>query len=210
MSEIILYDHRKKREYSLDFSKWLAAFNDGSSFYENWQKKLNDTYSLLECTPNMTDDCFQYTYISNGETLYINFNIGYIYSQCEKHQLLYLHKKKVSLNEFALYPGKCKYAFHYAINSKFLLHAASDFPILCCTAPSYGRNCMLVIDGNHRITIKKFFHIGSVNVFEYQINSAFDFANVFEYSVFQFLLEYNKRRSTSFPISQSKEPYIVQ
>lgn len=195
MSEFILYDHLKRMDYSLDFTKWLTAFNDGSSFFKNWQEKLFEAYLLLACTPNTTDDCFQYTYTSNRENLLIHFNIGYIYSQCEKHQLLYLHKNKVPLNEFAIYPGSLKYAFHPAINYKFLLHAISDFPVLCCTAPTYDRNCQLVIDGNHRITIKKKFHMNLVNVFEYEINSAYDFANVFEYNVFQFLLEYNNRKN---------------
>lgn len=199
MPEIILYDHLKRKNYSLDFQKWLDAFNDNSSFFYDWRQKLYKAYSMLDYTTNTTDDCFQYDCNYNGERLLIHFNIGYIYQQCAKRHLLYLYNEKAPLSEFESCEHQTKYVFYSAINKKFLLHAISDFPVLCCTAPTYGRNCLLVIDGCHRITIKKKFHMKSVNVFEYQINSSYDFANVFEYYIFQFLLEYNNRINAAPP-----------
>lgn len=163
MQETILYDHKLKSMYSLDFEKWIKPFNDKSIFFQNWFKHILIASEQMEYR-NSTDDCFRFPYSSNDVQLRIHFNIGHIYSQCEKHRLLLLHKEKVSLN----------------------------FPVLCCYAPVQENNQLLVIDGNHRITIKKKLHIKSVNLFEYQLNSPLDFANDFEYLIFHFLLECNK------------------
>ena len=161
-----------------------------SSFFQNWYRYIVRAYDKRD--RDATNDCFQYAYSSNDIQLLINFNIGHIYSQCEKQQLLLLHEKKVALNKFGIYGDPCEYAYHPALNWKFPAHAVSDFPVLCCNAPVQQNNQMLVIDGNHRVTIKKKLHIKSVNLFEYQINSSYDFANDFEYLIFNFLLEYNK------------------
>jgi len=190
MGKIDLYDHLKKENYNSDFEQWIKPFNDGSIFYQNWFHYIVLADSQLD-KRNETDDCFQYTYYSNGEKILIHFNIGHIYSQCEKHPFLLLHKEKVVLNKFDT-RQPCEYAYHSTINWKFPAHAISDFPVLCCYAPVQNINQMLVIDGNHRITIKKILHMKKVNVFEYQLNSALDFANDFEYVLFYFLLECNK------------------
>lgn len=191
MQETILYDHKLKSMYSLDFEKWIKPFNDKSIFFQNWFKHILIASEQMEYR-NSTDDCFRFPYSSNDVQLRIHFNIGHIYSQCEKHRLLLLHKEKVSLSKFGTYSDHCEYAYHPVVNWKFPAHAVSDFPVLCCYAPVQENNQMLVIDGNHRITIKKKLHIKSVNLFEYQLNSPLDFANDFEYLIFHFLLECNK------------------
>ena len=186
-----LYNHLTKSLYDLDFVKWIEPFNDGSDFFQNWIHHILLASEQMD-KRNSTDDCFQFSYISNDVRLLIHFNIGHIYSMCEKNPLLILHKEKVSLDKFDIYSYPCVYAYHFALNWKFPAHAVSDFPVLCCHAPVQENNQMLVIDGNHRITIKKMLHIKSVNVFEYQLNSPLDFANDFEYVIFHFLMEYNK------------------
>lgn len=186
-----LYNHRTKSAYTLDLFQWIRPFDDGSTFYQNWYAQILRALDVMYYR-NATDDCFQYTYNSNGANLLIHFNIGHIYSQCEKQPLLLLRKEKVPLNKFDIYSFPCEYAYHYALNWKFPAHAVSDFPVLCCYAPVQKNNQLLVIDGNHRVTIKKMLHIKSVNLFEYQVNSPLDFANDFEYLVFHFLMEYNK------------------
>lgn len=192
LKNINLYDHHTQTAYILDFERWIKPFNDGSLFFRNWSKYMEAAYMSQMYCRNETDDHFQYGYISNGVPLLINFNIGHIYFQCEKHRLLLLHKEKVSLSKFGTYGDHCEYAYHPVVNWKFPAHAVSDFPVLCCYAPVQENNQMLVIDGNHRITIKKKLHIKSVNLFEYQLNSPLDFANDFEYLIFHFLLECNK------------------
>lgn len=186
-----LYNHRAKCKYIFDFDNWIRPFEDGSVFFQNWYNHILRATATMEHR-NTTDDCFQYTYSSNNIKLYIHFNIGHIYSQCEKQPLLLLRKDKVALSKFGIYACPCEYAYHPALNWKFPAHAVSDFPVLCCYAPVQENNQLLVIDGNHRVTIKKMLHIKSVNLFEYQLNSPHDFANDFEYLVFHFLMECNK------------------
>ncbi len=190
MHIIQLYDHKRRKNYTLDIEKWLLGFNDGSSFFYSWTNKIYKAYIKSLNKPTETDGCFQYPYISNGELFYIHFNIGNILKNCVLNKDL---SCSISLTKFGL-PCQKREFIYYPTKKFNLEHITSNFPVLCCDIPSSYFNCQLVIDGNHRITAKKFFHKKEVNVCYYKIENGNDFSNHLEYTIYQFLLQNNIRK----------------
>ncbi len=190
-----LYNHLKRKPYTINFEKWLFPFNDHSAFFDDWSQKLYIAYMSSINKPTETDGCFQYPYISNNELFYIHFNLGNILKKCDFGSDSVID---VSLQHFALPPNQPDYIYY---PKKFWCpkkHLRSQFPILCCDVPNqYGGNCQAVIDGNHRVSAKKSRHIESIRVLHYKVTEPKDFSNYFEYVVYKFLLERNVQKTKS-------------
>ena len=188
---IELYDHIKRKTYTLDLEKWLAGFNDDTIYFYSWREKILNAYEKILYKPTETDGCFQYPYVSNGELFYIHFNIGNIKKNCVlSEDTIY----SIPLKNFGA-SFKNRDFIYYPTKSFTFEHVSSSFPIVCCDIPSFYVNRQLVIDGNHRITAKKFFHKKNVNVCFYEIEDEKDFSNLLEYTIYHFLLQNNIRNS---------------
>ena len=147
-----LYNHLKRKPYTINFERWLFAFNDHSAFFDDWSRKLYIAYMSSINKPTETDGYF---------------NLGNILKKCDFGSDSVID---VSLQHFALPPNQPDYIYY---PKKFWCpkkHLRSQFPILCCDVPNqYGGNCQAVIDGNHRVSAKKSRHIESIRVLHYKV-----------------------------------------
>ncbi len=85
-----LYNHLKRKPYTINFERWLFAFNDHSAFFDDWSRKLYIAYMSSINKPTETDGCFQSPYISNNELFYIHFNLGNILKNAISVRILLL------------------------------------------------------------------------------------------------------------------------
>lgn len=178
-----LYDHLSQKPYSFDFNKWFSLFDDGSNKMYSWKYKLLSAYQNIHLR-NETYDCLQYAIQFKGITVFLHLNIGHILKLPYQKENI----SKIQLTDIGTSNSEKRIIFFPTENYSYK-HLFSSKPIILLQVPTDFGICLAVIDGNHRVTSKKRFHFKNINSLIYMPGHENDFANLFEYTLYNFLIE---------------------
>lgn len=181
-----LYNHLTKKNYSFDFNSWFSLFDDSSNRMSDWKSKLLSAYQSIYLHDKI-DDCFQYAIQFNGITVFLHLNIGHISKLPYQKE----NMSKMHLSDIDTVNSDKKVIFFPTDNYNYK-HLFSLKPIILLKVPTNLGIRLAVIDGNHRVTAKKEYNFNNVNSLLYISGHENDFANLFEYTLYNFLLENNK------------------
>lgn len=186
---MILFNYITNNFYDFNLDKWFDSFSDHSAFYDNWYKVLLSSFQ--DSVPSIeTGFYFQHPFDLGNQFLFLHFDINHI-TNCS-----YLKEDiaKIDLTKIGTPETYSPILFTPTIDNE-LIHLLTHKPITLCSIPTDLGIRHVVIDGNHRVTMKKSHHFKKINALYYIPDSENDFATKFEYDMYTFMLELYKKLS---------------